>query len=230
MTPVFTETITRIEFNETNCYLIKVQDQFVLIDTGWTKHRKEIEAKLEEAGCERGNLKLILLTHGDFDHTGNCAYFKNKFDCSVAMHYDDLGMVQLGDFLWNRNVGTLTRILFRIVIFIMRMKLRKEDRFTPDIFLEDGQDISDLGIDAKVIYIPGHSKGSIGILTKGGDLFCGDLLVNTDVPEKNKMISDAESYDASITKVKPLGIQTVYPGHGESFTMKRFLEANQEVE
>jgi len=44
------------------------------------------------------------------------------------------------------------------------------------MFLEEGQPLSDVGLDASVLHLPGHSKGSIGILTASGDLFCGDLL------------------------------------------------------
>ena len=226
MSPEFevTDTITRIEENQTNCYLQKVNDGFVLIDTGFTKHRQEIEAMLENAGCNPGDLKLILLTHGDFDHTGNCAYFRDKYNCRVAMHFDDAGMVELGDFFWNRKMNPIIKGLVKIMFFVMRMNLKKEDRFTPDVFLEDMQDITDLGFDAKVIHIPGHSKGSIGILTKDGDLFCGDLFVNTSIPKKNNLISDTKAYDSSIRKATSLEVRTVYPGHGKPFSMQRYLE------
>ncbi|RLI67201.1 hypothetical protein DRO91_10540, partial [Candidatus Heimdallarchaeota archaeon] len=30
-----------------------------------------LERELEKAGCKPGDLKLVVLTHGDFDHTGN---------------------------------------------------------------------------------------------------------------------------------------------------------------
>ena len=51
-----------------NCYLVKTDNRFILIDTGRAKKRNIIEKELEKAGCYPGNLRLILLTHGDFDH------------------------------------------------------------------------------------------------------------------------------------------------------------------
>ncbi|HWR70506.1 MAG TPA: MBL fold metallo-hydrolase, partial [Dehalococcoidia bacterium] len=54
-----------------NCYLIETDSGFVLIDTGASNRRKDIEKELESAGCKPGDLKLIILTHGDFDHMGN---------------------------------------------------------------------------------------------------------------------------------------------------------------
>ena len=77
-----------------NCYLVKTDNGFILIDTGRVNKRNLIEKELEKAGCYPGNLKLIVLTHGDFDHSGNAAYFRKKFQSQIAMHKDDSGMVE----------------------------------------------------------------------------------------------------------------------------------------
>jgi len=52
-----------------NCYLVKADAGYVLIDTGVSNHRAALEQELINAGCQPGNLKLVVLTHGDFDHT-----------------------------------------------------------------------------------------------------------------------------------------------------------------
>ncbi|MCW4037490.1 MAG: MBL fold metallo-hydrolase [Candidatus Bathyarchaeota archaeon] len=203
-----------------NCYLVRIGDRFILIDTGVTSKRSVIEQELERAGCHPGNLMLIVLTHGDFDHCGNAAYLRKKFGTRIVMHKDDSGMVERGDMLWNRNKqNILIRIFFRLFF-----KLRKADRFKPDLCIDEGYDFSGYGFDARVLDIPGHSKGSIGILTASGDLFCGDLLVNTDKPEKNTLVDDSVELDASVEKLKTLKIKTVYPGHGKPFQMEQFRE------
>ena len=84
--------------------------------------------------------------------------------------------------------------------------------------------MSAFGFDARVIHIPGHSKGSIGVITNTGDLFCGDLLQNTKKPAKNAMIVDDDAFDASVEKLKQLKINTVYPGHGKPFQMEQFIK------
>src|SRR5512136_660258 len=86
-----------------NCHLIRTDDGFILIDTGRAKKRGAIERQLEDAGCHPGNLRLIVLTHGDFDHSGNAAYLRRKFGGRIAMHEADCGMVERGDMLWNRS-------------------------------------------------------------------------------------------------------------------------------
>ena len=223
------QEIKIIAFGGVNCYLVKIGTEFILIDTGFSKNRSEIEKELESAGCKPGNLKLIVLTHGDFDHSGNCAYLREKYGAKIAMHRADKGMVEYGDLFYNRNVNFLTKALGKIIVFFLRTSLKENDRFTPDMYVEDGYDLSAFGFDARVIHIPGHSKGSIGVLTNTGDLFCGDLLQNTKKPAKNAMIVDDEAFDASVEKLKQLKINTVYPGHGKPFQIEQFIKDQNQL-
>ena len=41
-----------------NCYLIKTDTGYVLIDTGSSNQRATIEKELRDAGCRPGDLKL----------------------------------------------------------------------------------------------------------------------------------------------------------------------------
>ena len=199
-----------------NCYLIKTDTGYILIDTGCSSRRAELETELQNAGCQPGSLKLIILTHGDFDHTGNAAYIGKKFGARTAMHHDDSGMVERGNMLWNRR----KRNFFIRIMAPILFGFGKSNRFTPDLYLEDGDDLSEHGLNAKVIHIPGHSKGSIGILTADGDLVCGDLLENTDRPRLNSIMDDVAAANASVEKLSELGVRTVYPGHGNQFPIE----------
>ena len=75
-----------------NCYLIRTGSGFVLIDTGVAPKRAGLVNQLESAGCQPGNLKLIIITHGHGDHIGNCAYLRRKYGAQVAMHRGDSEM------------------------------------------------------------------------------------------------------------------------------------------
>ena len=46
-----------------------------------------------------------------------------------------------------------------------------EKQIVNDLYVEDGYDLSAHGLAAQVVHIPGHSSGSIGVLTAAGDLF-----------------------------------------------------------
>ncbi|MCJ7678848.1 MAG: MBL fold metallo-hydrolase [Anaerolineales bacterium] len=199
-----------------NCYLIPTAAGHVLIDTGGSNARKELHGQLERAGCAPGSLRLVILTHGDFDHIGNAAYLRSVFGAKIAMHYDDSGMAERGDMFVNRR---RPNILIRALLPIFT-GFGTSERFTPDVLLEDEHDLSQHSLEAKVIGLPGHSKGSIGILTASGGLFCGDLFENTKKPALNALMDDPVAANASLARLRALKIGTVYPGHGQPFAME----------
>lgn len=205
-----------ITLRSVNCYLVKDGTGYTLIDSSWSGKRKDLERELESFGCKPGNLKLVILTHGDFDHCGNAAYFQANYNAKTAMHSGDLGMVQNRDMFQGRKQSNL------FVKKAAQLMFKKEDSFTPDIILEDGSNLSDYGFSAKVIHTPGHSAGSVCILAENGSLFCGDLLVNGDKPSLNNMIDDMEEAKLSVQKLARFNINTVYPGHGKPFLMSEF--------
>lgn len=206
-----------------NCYFVETNNGYILIDTGRTVQRRMIESTLDNAGCKPGNVRLIVLTHGDFDHSGNAAYFREKYGAKIAMHQDDAGMVERGDFFWNRKTpNILVRTLFGLIFC-----LNPSDRFIPNIYLKEGDDLSKYGFDARVIQLPGHSRGSIGFVTADGGLFCGDLLANTGKPEVWSIVDDKTAMKTSGEKVKGLQINMVYPGHGKPFLMEAFRKRDQ---
>lgn len=221
------ETITLalpLRTGRVNCYLIEAGSGFVLIDTGGSNRRAELVKALEDAGCRPGDLRLIILTHGDFDHSGNAAFLRSKYGAKVGMHRDDVGMVERADMSWNRESGgwlfrTITSLLFRF---------GRSDRFSPDVLLEDGDPLSAYGLDAQVIHVPGHSKGSIGILAASAELFCGDLLENTREPVLNAIMDDAAAGNASVEKLGNYRIDTVYPGHGSPFPIDLLSETRRD--
>jgi len=203
-----------------NCYLIKTHDDYILIDTGCSNKRADLEKELVSAGCQLGHLTLIVITHGDFDHIGNAAYLRQKFGAKIAMHADDVGMAERGDMFWNRKKGN--RLYRSLVPKLFRFGTA--DRFQPDVIVGDGTGLTEYGFDAKVISIPGHSKGSISILTSAGDLFCGDLLENAKQPAASSIVDDIPTAQASIEKLANQDVKIVYPGHGKPFPMKLFLK------
>lgn len=221
--PTEIKTITQKYLIAVNCYLVKTSSGYILIDTGLSKKRSDLERELDTAGCKPGDLRLIIITHGHLDHNGNTAYLREMYDAKIAMHSGDSMMTESGDMF--RGMKGFTVAIVRIMLPLVR--LSRYDSFRPDIILEDGHDLSEYGFDARVVHVPGHSKGSIGVLTADGDLFCGDLLVNMDKPARNTLIDDPAEYDASVEKLRTLEIRTVYPGHGKPFQMEQFMENKQ---
>jgi glyoxylase-like metal-dependent hydrolase (beta-lactamase superfamily II) len=224
-----TGVIKSINLGGVNCYLLSNGDSLVLIDTGFSNKRSQLVKELGNTGCRPDNLKLIVLTHGDIDHAANAAYLRQNFLARIAMHQDDAGMVEQGNMGWNRKarpdkislIGSLIILLGSVsTIFSPANKFEK---FRADMLLEDGQPLSDVGLDASVVHLPGHSKGSIGILTASRDLFCGDLLWNMRKPGPHFLVDDLAAYTSSLEKLKSLNVKTVYPGHGSPFPLEKLF-------
>jgi hydroxyacylglutathione hydrolase len=212
-----------LKLGHVNCYLVDTGGGFVLIDTGGSNARRELEAALVDAGCQPGDLKLIVITHGDFDHTGNAAYLRGKYGAKIAMHPDDAGMAERGDMFWNRKKGG------RLIRFLapLLFNFGRENRFTADIPLGEGTTLAEYGFAATVLSIPGHSLGSIGVLTSTGDLLSGDLFDNTKSPVLNAIMDDLDAAQTSVAKLSQLAIHIVYPGHGKPFPMEDYSFTNR---
>jgi len=215
-----------LRLTSVNCFLLSAADDWLLIDTGCSINRAELDRRLEQAGCTPGNLRLIVLTHGDFDHTGNAKHIRERFASKAAMHRDDQGMVERGDMFWNRGKGNSLVKAVAPILF----GFGSSERFMPDLYLEDGDDLSRYGFDLKVVSLPGHSKGSVGILTGTGELFCGDLLINEKTPVLNDRITDPIAARATVERLRTLQVGTVFPSHGRQFPLKEFLDHYREPE
>jgi hydroxyacylglutathione hydrolase len=202
-----------------NCYLVKSGAGFCLIDTGVRFQRSALKKALNEAGCRPGDLKLVVITHADLDHTGNAAWLQERYRVPVAAHRDEIEAILTGRMIKNRKnpPGLFFRALVNFFSFFIY------HNFKPDITVADGEDLNPYGIDARIVHIPGHSRGSIGVLTGQGDFFCGDLLSGSRPPHKNSLVDDAAEMDASVEKLKSLNIRIVYPGHDRPFTMDELL-------
>jgi hydroxyacylglutathione hydrolase len=216
-----------INVGAVNCYLIRTDAGYILIDTGFPNNRANLERELERAGCRPGNLSLIVMTHGDQDHTGNGAILRRRYGAKIAMHRNESGVVENGDdTLSRKRMSLLQRIFSKIVLKVLSLLVRsgRFERFRPDFTIDEGYDLSEYGLDAKALHLPGHSRGSIGILTAAGDLFCGDLLWNMRRPGTHSIVDDPVELKTSVEKLKNLRINTVYPGHGKPFPMESFTQ------
>ena len=99
-----------------------------------------------------------MVSPGHLDHNGNTAYLREKYGARIAVHAGDSMMTESGDMF--SGVKSFTVAIIRV--FLPLIGMSRYDSYRPDITLEDGHDLSEHGFDARVIHIPGHSKGSIG--------------------------------------------------------------------
>ena len=227
------QKIIRIDLKGVNTYLLKSKNGYILVDAGGplvldkgTVDRGTLlEKALEKEGCSPHNLHLIILTHGDLDHAFYAPRIKNKYNTKIAIHKNDSYLVNkptINDFM---NSFKYRSFIYKIVFRLMNSKIYETgikqlgdfETFSPDILIDDNFHLSDFGVQGEVLHIPGHTLGSIGILTKDNHLISGDVFANIKKPEIASNAHDFKLLSCSVDKLKKIKINKVYPGHGEPF-------------
>lgn len=176
---------------ETNCYLISAPEGHILFDAP-----DGACAWLEACGVD---LKLLLLTHGHFDHIPDVAKIQRRFQCPIGCHPDTVPMISDPDFF--RRLG------FQLEI----------DPVQPDLLIEETPARAFLGLEMQVLEVPGHCPGSLCFLSRPDELLIGgDVLFAGGVGRWDLPGGDGEQlFDGIRKKLFALGDNiTVLPGHG----------------
>lgn len=201
-------TVTWIKCKTDNCYLVSNGKDAFLVDTGSAVSYDKV---LEE--CSKYNMKLIVLTHTHFDHAENAAKLSKHFGIPVACHEADVELFESFDKQPMESYGIVGKVVLGTSLKVLRQtKVEKPDNL---IFIKDGDDLSAYGFDAKIIGLPGHTKGSIGVDVEGKYLIVGDELDNWISPATGHLYNDLDAIRKSAGKIDGLGKRTIYYGHGK---------------
>jgi len=208
-------SVHRITVRETNCYLLQGTRGTVLIDPGPPGSAPAIIAGARAAGVRREDVRLILITHGHLDHYGAAADVKTWCGAPVAAYQGAIAFSRN-----RRNAlppaqtlrGSVTRWAY-----LLLSPLFPYAPLETDSLLDDGDDLSPYGVDARTILVPGHSPGSLAMITTEGDAFVGDLFVNYGVPSQPLYLSDQKAWRQSYERLKALSPRMIYVGHGDPF-------------
>lgn len=208
--------IHRIASGNVNCYIVADNDNAILIDTGRKKYREKILEK-----CKEFHVSLIVLTHGHMDHCQNAAYLANALHIPIAMNKKDMDLI-----LDNRKQYLLAKTLLgKIVLSVSLSSFEKDslEVFEPILYLKNGDDLSEYGIAAKTVELPGHTKGSIGIEIED-NLFVGDALMNMFYPTVSMLYVDEQEMLSSAKYISELGEKTIYFGHGKPKRNRKWVK------
>src|SRR4030095_7174858 len=148
--------ILPIKLSLSNAYLVR-DKKSILVDAGAPNQARQILSAIRWAGVDEKDISLLLHTHGHFDHAGSTAELKRKLGIPVAVHANDAFMLRDG-----RN-GEIKPMNFEARV-IAALVPNSFERSEPDILFEEEMDLSDFGVDAKIIFTPGHTKGSLSVL------------------------------------------------------------------
>jgi glyoxylase-like metal-dependent hydrolase (beta-lactamase superfamily II) len=188
---------------ETNCYLLPAPEGALLFDApdgccDWLESRQITP-------------KLLLLTHGHFDHVPEVAKVKQRFGCQIGCHPDTVPMISDPNF-------------FRAYGFQLEI-----EPVQPDFTIEATESRAFLGMKMEVLEVPGHSPGSLCFFSREDALLiAGDVLFAGGVGRWDLPGGDGELLFGGIrTKLYPLGDNvTVLPGHGPATTIGQERRSN----
>ena len=201
-------TIQRINFKTDNCYLIINNGKAVLFDTCSAEAYDTVLAE-----CSKYDMQLIVLSHVHFDHAENAVKLAEHFKIPVAFHAADEELFESFDKQPLKSWG----LVGLVVLGVSRKVLRQTPVQKPEnyMLIKEGDSLSEFGIDAKIIEVPGHTKGSVAVDVAGESLIVGDALDNWIFPATGHLYSNKEDLKKSAEKIKALGARTIYYGHGK---------------
>ncbi|OGN95837.1 MAG: hypothetical protein A2Y89_01920 [Chloroflexi bacterium RBG_13_51_18] len=159
----------------------------------------EICRAISETGLD---IKIIVLTHGHSDHIAALYEIQDKTGAEVAIHIEDADFLEGGG-----SYSSQFGISYRTP-------------HPPDRLLREGDIIDINGMSFKVIHTPGHTPGSICLLTDAG-VFTGDTIFRRGIGTTLMPGSSRPQLLESIRKkLMVLPDDTViYPGHGRETTI-----------
>lgn len=220
----------RIPLSFTNCYLIPIEDKYMLIDTGYPRDKKSFLKQLKKENIHTTDISYLFITHIHDDHIGLIhEVLKLNPSCKLILHVNGILPLTLGENDMSRSFYINKRVAGVLSLF----KKIATTGFTPyhireeDIRISDDCSLQSLGIplDGKILCSPGHTTDSISLLLEDGSCFCGDAAANMLPYLGTKycviVVEDLKEYYASWQKLITHHAKTIYPGHGASFSIDK---------
>ncbi len=224
-----------------NTYLVRGDDEYLLIDTGWNikESFEALEKQLADIGIGFQNISKIVITHVHSDHYGLAGRIKSLSNAQLYLHQlekdfiqsryinmDEL-LQQLGE--WLRTNGVPANELSDLQMASVRTR-KYVDPILPDITLHGDETISIGSFSFKVIPTPGHSRGHISLYEPDKKiLIAGDHILPTITPNiglhPQSSINPLGDYLNSLDGLKQLEVNLILPGHEQPFTgLKQRIE------
>lgn len=202
------------------CYLVVQDGGITVVDAGLSGHWAEFVAELEALGRSVSDVRGVVLTHGDEDHLGFAERLRAEHGVPVWVHEADAGRARgegKPSTRWGRvRLGPLLGFLWYAA---RRGGLRTT--YLAEVHTFTGGDVLDLPGRPRVIPLPGHSPGSVGLHVPAvSALFVGDALTTRNVltgaegPGPAPFTDDPALATASLGQLEGLEARWVLPGHG----------------
>ena len=169
--------------------------------------------KILDAVAQIGlTLEKIFLTHGHMDHAGATAELAGRLNLPIEGPH-------IGDKFWIDGIPEQSK----------RFGLAPAKSFTPDRWLNDGDQVQFGAITLDVYHCPGHTPGHVIFFDPASKIAqVGDVLFQGSIGRSDLPGGDHDTLIRSIKqKLWPLGSDVVFvPGHGPLSTFGEERRSN----
>ena len=211
--------IHTVRMGITRCYVIQDKGT-IMVDSGPPNKLGNFIKAMKKASIDPKQIKLIVHTHGHWDHIASAKAIKETTGAQIAMHEPDKEWLEKSLNQLPPGVTTWGRIMLRLTSGYMRSA--KIPAVNVDIVLSNEEfSLAPFGIPGKVLFTPGHTMGSVSVILETGDAFVGDLAMNglpfRLSPGLTILAENLQKVKESWKLLLDQGVKVVYPGHGKAF-------------
>jgi glyoxylase-like metal-dependent hydrolase (beta-lactamase superfamily II) len=205
-------------------HLIVTDDGITLIDAGLSGQYADLRRELDAIGRPLSDIRGIVLTHGDTDHTGFAERLRAELGIPVYVGAGDVARAQ-GQKPPSPTSKDRRRIgpVLRFFAFALRKGGLRMPAIKEVVAMNDG-DVLALPGSPTIIGMPGHSPGSVAIhvpsvaaIFVGDELTTRNVLSGVDGPQPAPFTDDQPESSRSLQKLAGLDVQWIIPGHGPAW-------------
>jgi hydroxyacylglutathione hydrolase len=224
------DQIVRVRLGKANAYLVVTGRQAILIDTGTRKNEMKIVRALENLGLSPSDIRLIILTHTHYDHSGSLKALKDMTGAMIVVHRNEAACLREGYGGFPKGTTALTKAI-SLAGRTLGKRLGSYDPVSPDITVSERFGLEGYGVEGYILPTPGHTPGSISVIIPDQHAIVGDTLFNVFRKSVSPPFADdQEELLRSWQKLYDTGCTHFYPGHGNPFgreKLQRSLETGK---
>jgi glyoxylase-like metal-dependent hydrolase (beta-lactamase superfamily II) len=212
-----------------NWYLVADDSGVVVVDAGVSGYRPQLEPGLDLLGRSPSDVRAVLLTHSDADHTGVAGDLHSEHDIPVYIHSEEEELLRKPR-LKKTDGSILPHLrrpsLWRLFLHLARNGGVRPPRIEGATAVNDGETLQLPG-SPRVYLTPGHTVGHLAYhFASHGALFVGDAMCtwNPITTRRGAQLMPA-AFNVSTPKaleslavIEPLEAALLLPGHGEPWT------------
>jgi hydroxyacylglutathione hydrolase len=215
--------ILSLKLGINSSYLIRGSNGIILIDAGTPNKIRSFRRKLARLYIHPEDIKLIVLTHSHFDHSGSAKEIQTLTGAKVVMHESEKVYFDEDRFAMPKGVNTWGKMSLPLLFpFFKKIRFNKP---VVDVVIKNPEfSLSDFGFEGKIYHTPGHTPGSISLLLNSGEAFVG-CQAHNGLPFRIRpgfpiYAQDIEKVKESWKLLIGKGAKMIFPGHGKSFPVE----------